>query len=36
MADRLDRDTRYFPDVVEQIVAPWRDAGADELSLIHI
>lgn len=29
MADRSDRDVRYFPDVVEQIVNPWRDAGSD-------
>jgi hypothetical protein len=29
VADRSDRDARYFPDVVEQIVNLWRDAGSD-------
>ena len=29
VADRSDRDARYFPDVVEQIVNPWRDTGSD-------
>ena len=29
MVDRSDADTRYFPDVVDRVVGPRRDAGPD-------
>ena len=29
MGERSDADIRYFPDVVDRIVAPWRDPALD-------